>query len=248
MERTLLQKRASALGSTPKPHCDDGHGERRTDLKPRGHVEQLQKNGAAEHGQDGPKLRRARHHTPLPPPANVRTIEAVVEQPLLERGPAFTRRPSGQDQERDGRQHRDRDADDTDDECGKRSGTPKQVPRLSQHAWILSGKGHEHPAAIVIPQQRYVIRCEPDAKISAFCTAPREPTWRLVRLRNIRFPDELLVGMPRKNSLVGNINRRKRKGTSRPKSRSTVSKKSYRDMQRGWPARKKRKKAVRKTR
>lgn len=151
MERTLLQKRASALGSTPKPHCDDGHGERRTDLKPRGHVEQLQKNGAAEHGQDGPKLRRARHHTPLPPPANVRTIEAVVEQPLLERGPAFTRRPSGQDQERDGRQHRDRDADDTDDECGKRSCTPKQVPRLSQHAWILSGKGHEHPAVIVIP-------------------------------------------------------------------------------------------------
>jgi len=54
--------------------------------------------------------------------------------------------------------------------------------------------------------------------------------------------------MPRKNSLVGNINRRKRKGTSRPKSRSTVSKKSYRDMQRGWPAKKKRRKAVRKTR
>lgn len=180
MERTLLLERASALGSTPKPDCDDGHGERRTDLKPRGHVEQLQKNGAAEHGQDGPKLRRARHHTPLPPPANVRTIEVVVEQPLLERGPAFTRRPSGQDQEWDCRQHRDRDADDTDDECGKRSGTPKQVPRLSQHAWILSGKGHQHPAVIVIaagsahgscqalkavaPQQRYVMRCEPDAR------------------------------------------------------------------------------------
>lgn len=47
-----------------------------------------------------------------------------------------------------------------------------------------------------------------------------------------------------KNSLVRNINRRKRKGTSRPKSRSTVSKKSYRDMQRGWPAKKKRKAAT----
>ena len=54
--------------------------------------------------------------------------------------------------------------------------------------------------------------------------------------------------MARKNSLVANINRRKRKGTSRPKSRSTVSKKSYRDMQRGWPkkSRKKRAKSVRK--
>lgn len=45
--------------------------------------------------------------------------------------------------------------------------------------------------------------------------------------------------MPQKNSLVRNINRRKRKGTSRPKSRSTVSKKSYREMQRGWPGSKK---------
>jgi hypothetical protein len=47
--------------------------------------------------------------------------------------------------------------------------------------------------------------------------------------------------MPRKNSLVANINRRKRKGQSRPKSRSTVSKKSYSDMQRGWPNPKKKK-------
>ena len=52
--------------------------------------------------------------------------------------------------------------------------------------------------------------------------------------------------MPQKNSLVRNINRRKRKGTSRPKSRSTVSKKSYRDMKSGWPAQKKRKKSKRK--
>jgi len=46
--------------------------------------------------------------------------------------------------------------------------------------------------------------------------------------------------MPRKkNSLVANINRRKRKGISRPKSRSTVSSKAYRGMQKGW-ARKRR--------
>lgn len=39
----------------------------------------------------------------------------------------------------------------------------------------------------------------------------------------------------RKNSLVNNINRRKRAGKSRSKSSSTVSKQAYRDMQKGWP-------------
>jgi hypothetical protein len=37
-----------------------------------------------------------------------------------------------------------------------------------------------------------------------------------------------------KRSLVANINRRKRLGTSRPKSKSTVSAKSYAAMKRGW--------------
>lgn len=40
---------------------------------------------------------------------------------------------------------------------------------------------------------------------------------------------------PAKNSLVANINKRKRAGTSRPKSRSTVSKKAYGAMEEGWP-------------
>lgn len=40
--------------------------------------------------------------------------------------------------------------------------------------------------------------------------------------------------MAQKNSLVGNINRRKRLGISRPKSKSTVSAKSYAAMKRGW--------------
>ncbi|MET0534488.1 MAG: hypothetical protein ABW171_09715 [Steroidobacter sp.] len=39
----------------------------------------------------------------------------------------------------------------------------------------------------------------------------------------------------RKNSLVNNINRRKRAGKSRPKSKSSVSSEAYRDMKRGWP-------------
>jgi len=45
--------------------------------------------------------------------------------------------------------------------------------------------------------------------------------------------------MAKKNSLVANINRRKRAGKSRSKSRSTVSKKSYTEMQRGWPSKRK---------
>ena len=60
--------------------------------------------------------------------------------------------------------------------------------------------------------------------------------------RNIALQRELHSGMERKNSLAANINRRKRKGTSRPKSRSTVSKKSYREMRQGWPHSKKKKK------
>lgn len=37
-----------------------------------------------------------------------------------------------------------------------------------------------------------------------------------------------------KNSLVNNINAKKKKGTSKPKSKSTVSKKAYKDMQNNW--------------
>lgn len=43
----------------------------------------------------------------------------------------------------------------------------------------------------------------------------------------------------KKNSLVANINRRKKAGTSRPKRKSTVSKASYSDMKKGWPKKKK---------
>jgi len=37
-----------------------------------------------------------------------------------------------------------------------------------------------------------------------------------------------------KNSLVNNINARKKKGISRPKKKSTVSKKSYSAMKKKW--------------
>jgi hypothetical protein len=43
----------------------------------------------------------------------------------------------------------------------------------------------------------------------------------------------------KKNSLVGNINKRKRAGKSRPKSRSTISSDSYEAMKKGWPKSKK---------
>lgn len=38
----------------------------------------------------------------------------------------------------------------------------------------------------------------------------------------------------KKNSLVGNINKRRKAGTSRPKSESTVSEKSYKQLKEGW--------------
>ncbi len=39
----------------------------------------------------------------------------------------------------------------------------------------------------------------------------------------------------KKNSLVNNINKRKKAGKSRPKSRSTVSSAAYSKMEQGWP-------------
>lgn len=38
----------------------------------------------------------------------------------------------------------------------------------------------------------------------------------------------------KKNSLVANINRRKKAGTSRSKKNSTISKKAYKQLKRGW--------------
>ena len=43
-------------------------------------------------------------------------------------------------------------------------------------------------------------------------------------------------------SLVENINKRKKAGKSRPKSKSTISPKAYADMKAGWPNKKKKKK------
>ena len=42
-------------------------------------------------------------------------------------------------------------------------------------------------------------------------------------------------------SLYENINKRKKAGTSRPKSKSTVSKKAYANMKKGFPTSKKKK-------
>jgi len=42
-------------------------------------------------------------------------------------------------------------------------------------------------------------------------------------------------------SLYENINKRKKAGTSRPKSKSTISEKSYKNMQAGFPNSKKNK-------
>lgn len=44
-----------------------------------------------------------------------------------------------------------------------------------------------------------------------------------------------------KNSLVNNINARRKKGISRPKKKSTVSKASYKKMKKNWGRKKKRK-------
>jgi len=45
---------------------------------------------------------------------------------------------------------------------------------------------------------------------------------------------ELLMARNPINSLVGNINRRRKAGISRPKSQSTVDPKQYAKMKKGW--------------
>tara|TARA_R110002012_G_scaffold300836_1_gene500830 strand:+ start:1256 stop:1390 length:135 start_codon:yes stop_codon:yes gene_type:complete len=42
-----------------------------------------------------------------------------------------------------------------------------------------------------------------------------------------------------KKGLYANINARKKKGTSRTKAKSTISSKAYKNMQKGFPKRKK---------
>ena len=39
---------------------------------------------------------------------------------------------------------------------------------------------------------------------------------------------------PKKNSLVNNINKKKKSGTSKPKGKSTITKKAYDDMKHNW--------------
>lgn len=58
----------------------------------------------------------------------------------------------------------------------------------------------------------------------------------LIRGRGNSLP---LLGV--KMSLYRNINKRKRAGTSRPKSKSTISAKAYANMKAGFPKKKKKK-------
>jgi hypothetical protein len=46
-----------------------------------------------------------------------------------------------------------------------------------------------------------------------------------------------------KNSLVNNINARRKKGRSRSKKKSTVSRKSYKELKNNWGKKRKKKKA-----
>ena len=47
---------------------------------------------------------------------------------------------------------------------------------------------------------------------------------------------------PKKRGLYANINARKRKGNSRPKSKSTISKEAYANMKAGFPKKKEKEK------
>ena len=67
---------------------------------------------------------------------------------------------------------------------------------------------------------------------------------RIARLRTRAYNQVMAA---KKNSLVANINKRKKAGKSRSKKRSTVSKDSYGEMKKGWPKSAKKKSAKKKT-
>lgn len=50
----------------------------------------------------------------------------------------------------------------------------------------------------------------------------------------------------KKNSLVANINKRKKAGKSRSKKKSTISDEAYSEMEKGWPKSKRKKPAKKK--
>ena len=55
------------------------------------------------------------------------------------------------------------------------------------------------------------------------------------------FPQQVSKPMKKKQGLYANINKRKKSGTSRPKSKSTISAKAYANMKAGFPKSKKKK-------
>lgn len=70
------------------------------------------------------------------------------------------------------------------------------------------------------------------AKKSAAKKAPRKAAKKSAAKAPRKSGGKNKLGV--KNSLVNNINARKKKGKSRPKSKSTISKKSYGDMRDNW--------------
>jgi hypothetical protein len=65
-----------------------------------------------------------------------------------------------------------------------------------------------------------------------FTTFPKKAMAETAKKRSAAGSAKNKLGV--KNSLVNNINARKKKGTSRSKKKSTVSSKSYKAMQNGW--------------
>ena len=68
------------------------------------------------------------------------------------------------------------------------------------------------------------------AKAARKATAKKAASTKTVTKKGSTKTNKLGV----KNSLVNNINARKKKGVSRSKKKSTVSKKAYVQMEKGW--------------
>jgi hypothetical protein len=91
-----------------------------------------------------------------------------------------------------------------------------------------------------------------DPRLKQSQTADRTCGWslELTRMRNQEAQTAMKrydFVMAKKNSLVNNINKRKKAGKSRPKSKSSVGKESYSEMEKGWSSKKKSSKSSKKS-
>ena len=84
------------------------------------------------------------------------------------------------------------------------------------------------------PKKKAAAKKSPAKKSAAKKAAPKKTAKKAAPKKAAKKTGGKTNKLGVKNSLVNNINARKKKGASRPKKKSTISKKNYDDMEHHW--------------